>query len=471
MEVAWRKYRWVLAILGWLPACVVAAYLLRAGYNGMAHGISSARPWTLGQRLLTEPRVLLDYLQLLWIPRPFTPGLFNDQIHASVSLLAPWTTLPCLLAVVALIVGALRLRKRWPAWALAVLFYFVGQALESSTIALELYFEHRNYLPAMLIFWALALWLCGVPQTAGAASHPGAGPSVGETIDADAARDAAAKQRSQQWVTAGKAALAIVILAGLGAMTHARAGVWGNQREQAALWAKLNPDSPRAQANAALAEMHAGQPERAAAHLRVLLMRDPSQVQLALNLFAAECAVGNVTPATLQAAKTSLATTRNPGALLEHWFNRSIDQTAHPPCPQLTLDTIGQLITAAQSNPRLMAVRGRRQDLLVARAHIALKRSQPDAALADFTQALDQDVRVSGALAMVAQLGSHGYPRRGLALLDHYETQARKHLARPGFGMPRAHAWVLHREHYWQDELVRLRNTLQQDAAAKAGGD
>ncbi|HET7662839.1 MAG TPA: hypothetical protein VFK31_04295 [Rhodanobacteraceae bacterium] len=450
-----------LCFLGWLPACVVASYLIRAGWNGFVHGISSARPWTLGQRLLTEPRVLMDYLQLLWLPRPFTPGLFNDQIHASISLFAPWTTLPCLLAVLGLIGGALWLRKRWPALTLAVLFYFVGQALESSTIALELYFEHRNYLPAMLMFWPLALWLCGVPQSsprrAGIARR-------NEVFMAGSARPTQSKSSHWAWA---RACLAILLLAGLATMTHARANVWGNTREQALLWAKLNSDSPRAQANAAQAELHAGRPRLAARHLRDLLRQRPEQVQLALNLFAAECRMGHVTDATMQAAETALATTRNPGALLAHWLGRAIGQTSHPPCPQLTLSTIEQLLAAARSNPKMMAIRGRRQDIAYMQGRIALKRGQPDRALADFKHALDQDVRVGFALAQAAQLGAHGYPERGLAMLHYYETRAKKHLTTPGFGMPRVHAWVLEREHYWPHELERLRQTLKQDAAAK----
>src|SRR5699024_4873907 len=129
------------------------------------------------------------------------------------------------------------LRRRWPALALAVLFYFVGQSLESSTLALELFFEHRNYLPAMLMFWPLAMWLCG-------ASLSG--------------RSLILRPIHARRTDIGKAAIAIALLAGLAAMTHARASIWGNTHEQAALWATLNPASPRAQANAAMRALHAG---------------------------------------------------------------------------------------------------------------------------------------------------------------------------------------------------------------------
>src|SRR6185312_11238941 len=120
-----RTYHRVMLLFAWLPAALVAAYLLLQGWGGLTRGISSVRPWTLGQRLLTEPRVLMDYLDLLWLPRPFTPGLFNDHILASTSLWSPATTLPALLAMLGLIVGAWLLRRRWPALTLAILFYFV----------------------------------------------------------------------------------------------------------------------------------------------------------------------------------------------------------------------------------------------------------------------------------------------------------------------------------------------------------
>lgn len=439
-----EPYRRAMLVLGWLPACIVAAYIIQRGYAGFVYGVPSIRTWTEGQRLLTQPRVLMDYWQLLWLPRPFTPGLFNDQIHASTSLLQPWTTLPCLLAVIGLIAGAWMLRNRWPALALAVLFYFVGQSLESSTIALELFYEHRNYLPAMLMFWPLALWLCGVRQSTHA---PASTPPPG------------------RWTAIGKGVVAIALLAGLGAMTHARANVWGNTREQAALWAKLNPTSPRAQANAALSALHAGRPRLAATHLRDLLKRQPEQVQLALNLFAAECAMGRVTPWTLQASRTALATTRNPGSMLAHWFERAINHTTHQRCPQMTLDTIEQLLAAAHANPRLMDSPGRRQDLLYLQGLIALERKHPDQALADFKRSLDQNVRPGAVLQQLAQLGSRGYPQRGLELLHYYRTDARQHMATPAFGMPRVHAWVLHRQQYWQHGLEHLRVVLQHDLA------
>lgn len=488
-----RIYRRSMWLFGWLPTAVVASYLLEQGWSGFTRGISSVRPWTLGQRLLTEPRVLLDYLDLLWLPRPFTPGLFNDHIQASTSLWSPATTLPAMLVVFGLIVGAWLLRRRWPALTLAVLFYFVGQSLESSTVALELYFEHRNYLPALLMFWPLALWLCDVrlseisnlsrhsfvsrnpvswfarawgrwasafAGTTGAAR----GSSCGKTQPAHEPANTAAPARLL--ACKAKLALTFLILLGLGLMTHARASLWGDSHDQALLWASLNPESPRAQTNAAQVEMTAGQPERAVQRLLPALAKAPDQVQLAINLFSAQCMLGHVDEATLAASRHALRITRDPGTLLVSWFDRVMGQVAQPPCPQLSYVALDGLLQAALTNPHLASNPGRQQDLHYLLGHLALLQGDADVALAEFNQALDHQVRVSVALKQAALLGASGFPQQGLAHLDHFAAEPEQSY-QPGFGMPRIHAWVLHRQNYWPKELARLRATLRDDATGQ----
>jgi protein O-mannosyl-transferase len=451
-------YRWVMRIFAWIPTALVAGYLLEQGWSGIFRGISSARPWTLSQRLLTEPRVLLDYLDLLWLPRPFTPGLFNDHIQASTSLWSPATTLPSLLAIVTLIVAAWLLRHRWPALALAILFYFVGQSLESSTVALELYFEHRSYLPAMLMFWPLALWLCDMRLQS--ATNPALAPIATETIHADAA---AIPISAHFAGNKAKLALAMLILSGLALMTHARASLWGNSHDQALLWARLNPNSPRAQANAAQAELNDGQPARAVSRLLGPLAKAPDQVQLALNLFGAQCQLGRIDPSTLTASRLALSATRDPGTLLVSWFERAMEQVAHSPCPQLSFATLSTLLQAALANPYLASNPGRQQDIHYLQGHLALMQGDADTALAEFNRALDLQVRTSMALKQAALLGSSGFPQQGLSHLDHLEAEPQQAYD-TGFGMPRIHDWVLQHQQYWPKELARLRATLRDDA-------
>lgn len=425
-----------------LPTTIVLGWLLYHGVPDVLLGRTHGRAWTVGQRLLTEARVLTDYLRLLWIPHPFTSGLFNDQIRPSSSLLVPLGSLPATLFIVGLIGLGFWLRRRVPLLSLTILFYFGGHLLESSVINLELYFEHRNYLPAMPIFWPLALTICGVPLRS----------------DAVMARVIRPLPRT---------ALAIVLLAGLGLMTHARADVWGNRAEQALMWARLNPASARAQANAAQVLTARGHADQAIPILRKALARQPDQVQLALNLFAAECQSSEVSEATLRAAKTALRTTPDPGSLLTTWFGRALDHADRPNCPQADLVHIEQLLDALAANTRLMQRPGRRQDIDYLHGRIALLRQDPDAALAWFNHALKLQPRMTAAFQQAALLGSAGYPRHGLAHLDYLDRLPRNP-PRPASGMPYLHAQVLEHQQYWQHEYARLRATLRQDAAAQA---
>lgn len=424
-----RAHRTLLLIFALLPALAICAYLAWVGVHGVITGGPALRPWTYAQRLLTEPRVLMDYLQLLWLPRPFSSGLFNDQYAASTSLLHPISTLPAILVMLALAVGAWRLRRNHPALALAVLFYFAGQLLESTSIPLELYFEHRNYVPALLMFWPLGLWL--------------------------------ADTRS---LMIAKRILLIVLPLGLACMTHARAVVWGNVRQQALIWAQINPQSPRAQVNVAQIEMQNGHPQQAIDRLEKLLAAQPSQAQLAFNLIGARCMTGGVHPADLAAATKAMRETANVGALLSHWFDRMLPTVMAEGCPGLTSVGLLGLVDAGLQNPAMGAA-GPKQDLTYLHGRIALAEHRPDAALDDFMHALDLQVRPGMALEAAATLGAAGYPVHGLQLLDHYE-KVEKDVMPPGFGMPTVHAWVLARQNYWPNELTRLRYHLSLDARA-----
>jgi hypothetical protein len=131
------------------------------------------RPFSLIERLLTEGRVLWFYLHLIVVPDMETLGLYHDDFLVSSDLLSPWTTLPSLLGLVALILFAWRARIRAPLVALGIAWFLVGHALESTVLPLELVHEHRNYLPLLGILlvagWGLmrALESEGVHKTLG----------------------------------------------------------------------------------------------------------------------------------------------------------------------------------------------------------------------------------------------------------------------------------------------------------------
>lgn len=122
------------------------------------------RDFTLQERLLSQPRVVWTYIGNLLLPDVTTMGLFHDDFPVSHGLLAPWTTLPALVMLAALAGLALALAgsPRWWAVSFGLLFYLGGLLLESTFIPLELFFEHRNYLPSAGLLIAalpvLAAW-------------------------------------------------------------------------------------------------------------------------------------------------------------------------------------------------------------------------------------------------------------------------------------------------------------------------
>lgn len=408
------------------PSLLVVVYLA-SRIPGAIESTPNFRPWTLGQRLLSEPRILIDYLSLLWVPRPFTAGLYNDNVIVSTSIATPWTTLPAMLMVLAAPICAWRFRKRYPLASSATLFFWIGHSIESSVIPLELYYEHRNYLPALLMFWPLAWWLV----------MPGSHPKARLT-------------------------LSIAITLVLASMTYARASLWGDDEEQALVWAALNPDSPRAQTTAALHEMHMGRPDLAYTRLTSLEETMSNEVQIALNRLGASCRMGGLRPGDLTAAMTAVHTTNRGSNLSFKWMDSMLKVVATESCPGMTLENLEALVDLAEANPRLNANSGRKQEFLNIRARIELVRKNADAALTQFNAALDSRPAHSTALEQAATLGRAGYPRHALKHLEHFEN--RQTLAKPIHrGMPQIHQWVLEKQGYWTVELHHLKQALRED--------
>lgn len=118
----------------------------------------SSKAFSLWQRLLTQPRVIMIYINQLLLPTGNDIGLYYDGLSASQGLLDPQTTLVSLIAVCGL--GVLtwllwHLRFTWLSYGLT--FFFAAHALESTVLSLELFYLHRNYLPSFGLYLTFAL--------------------------------------------------------------------------------------------------------------------------------------------------------------------------------------------------------------------------------------------------------------------------------------------------------------------------
>jgi hypothetical protein len=160
-----RKLLLFFALVLMLP--ILAGVVLVTFGASSSVGSYEFRDFGILERLFTQARVLFFYLGLLAVPNIRRFGLYHDDIAASVGLLDPWTTLVAIMAwavvVIALVRGA---RNRAP-WAFAVSWFLIGHAMESSVLPLELVHEHRNYVPGIGIWIALAYYAGTVWDKAG----------------------------------------------------------------------------------------------------------------------------------------------------------------------------------------------------------------------------------------------------------------------------------------------------------------
>jgi len=120
------------------------------GYEG--------RTFTLAQRLLTQPSIVLFYLSQTFYPIVSRFSIHHD-FQVATSFFSPWYTFPALIFILSLIVFALwRIRKN-PILSFAILFFFGNHVIESTIISLEMVFEHRNYLPTLFLFLPVTVWI------------------------------------------------------------------------------------------------------------------------------------------------------------------------------------------------------------------------------------------------------------------------------------------------------------------------
>jgi len=142
-----------------VPAILGAAWQLK---KALAPGAYDGRDFTLVQRLLTEPRILVDYLHWTLFPNPMVLSLYHDEIVPSTGILTPWTTLGSLALLATLIGFAIWLRNRRPLVSLGIGWFFAAQLLTATFVPLELIYEQRMYFASIGVLLAAGALLLGL---------------------------------------------------------------------------------------------------------------------------------------------------------------------------------------------------------------------------------------------------------------------------------------------------------------------
>ncbi len=138
-----------------LPLVVGAIYFLL--HFGRLTGGFEYRDFTLAERLYTQAQLMWYYLMLILVPRISEMSLYQDGF-LKVTEFDLMTALASA-AIIAAFVLVWQLRRKAPILALAILWFFAAHALESTILPLELAFEHRNYLAAFGIVFAVVYYL------------------------------------------------------------------------------------------------------------------------------------------------------------------------------------------------------------------------------------------------------------------------------------------------------------------------
>lgn len=294
----------VLPTLIALGLIVTQAPFVVAGYQN--------RPFTLSERLLTESRVLWDYVGAMLVPGGPRLGLYHDDYILSRGLLSPPDTLLSIAAWLATIAFAWRLRRHIPGLALGLGIFLIGQSMESSIFPLLIYFEHRNYLPLLGILWALL------------------------SLAAFAAPMLAARMPRVAVVSKAAVGVLLVVLA-LG--THLRASAWSSRDSLLRQSLLHHPDSRWLRTDLILNAMQQNPPRLAEASRHadhLLAMEDPLAQQFgAIERVMIECASGRQPdPGVVEAMFDGSGNPIEPDLLLA--FDNLSDGIVRQPCAGLS---------------------------------------------------------------------------------------------------------------------------------------
>ena len=239
-----------------LLALLAFMYLGAHPIEGILSGYQY-RDFTLTERVATEFRVVIFYISLLIFPHPSRLNLDHD-FPISHSLFEPTTTFLSIVAIAGLIGLAFYVAKKHRLLSFCILCFLGNLVIESSVIGLEIIFEHRTYLPSMLVI-LMAVTL-------------------------------AYRYAKPKWL---RIAVLCVLVTMCCVWTYERNSVWS---DEVALWkdcVEKSPNKARPHNNLGLALAEQGDLEKAVGHYYKALRIKPNHVLAHYNLGTALVQQGN----------------------------------------------------------------------------------------------------------------------------------------------------------------------------------
>jgi len=300
-------------------SAVILFYLLKVGISGW-DSVSSRRDFSVSERFWTQGRILWLYIADIAVPKLSTAGLFH-HIEISRGPLTPATGLIGWSAIIGLLWFTARSISKLPCTFLAVWLFFASHIIESTTISLELYFEHRNYLPAVFL----------------------------SLIFVDLLR----------WLPIKRGAILVLVLSTLtlsSALLYARVQTWTSYPLMIETWAKKAPDSIRANLEVSRVLADQGNVTAAIDFLIKAESIDPQSIQAGLWRLFLTCRVGgNPRSDQLEQLQNLLSVAESDGTTMQ--YLGYIAEGAEGACPRLSPSIAKALMNAYRSSPKVKGSR------------------------------------------------------------------------------------------------------------------
>lgn len=260
-----RLWKWGALII---PSLALALLLLKGPMISGWFQDYGSRDFSPYERVLTQFRVILSYLYSWFVPSSSGGQIFYDDLPASRGLFVPFTTFISAVLVVGLISFSIIKRKAWPITAFTILFYFASLAIESTTIGLEMKFDHRIYLGSAFLFLPIIWWA------------------------------------SYSLKPVQKSLLGITIIAVFAGLTFSASSLWGDYQKLTMVWATQKPNSVRSQTEAAQMLFAEGQILESRELLNKAAERIPDDFRLRLTQVLVQCMTGGARARDLEAVKS-----------------------------------------------------------------------------------------------------------------------------------------------------------------------
>jgi len=369
------------------------------------------REFTLQERLLTENVILFDYLTNILIPSRSGAGPFHDDFSISKSLFLPITTLYSLIAWLILTLLAWSIRKSTPVLFFSVCWFLGGHILESTFIPLELYFEHRNYLPSIGPIFAICFYLWN--------------------------NNGSLKILLRSFL-ALYGGLLIFLL-------HETTQTWSQPMVAAQLWVQEHPRSPRAYQYLAMLYYAQNDDINATETIVTAYKNNPKSTGLALEVLQLECNIGRLTKQTIIDVTNSISKGNLDLSVIDT-LDTLIKLQNRDKCPVLTLGDIHKIITALMSNPAYQAFSREMANLHIVAAFLYRKQGNLNSTIENLDTASKLDPQLNTFLLCAANLLDAGlYDEASMHL-----NNAMTHLPKNPFLRKK-----------WLTEIDRLQNLIE----------